>query len=132
MNSTSSETSVSREDMASFINILRKNYEALHSYQKGQGNTVNCDSDYIFWAKSCSSCPWGKCGGECKKCNNMCISFLDTCWAQYDGIIRKQYTSTLPTTMKVNSYKTEFTESHHHGVENQSSINVLGETVYLL
>ena len=34
--------------------------------------------------------------------------------------------------MKVNSYKTEFTESHHHGVENQSSINVLGETVVFI
>ena len=34
--------------------------------------------------------------------------------------------------MKINSYKTEFTESHHHGVENQSSINVLGETVVFI
>ena len=46
MNSTNSETSVSREDMASFINILRKNYEALHSYQKGQGmwTVMSCPS----------------------------------------------------------------------------------------
>ena len=34
MNSTNSETSVSREDVVSFINILAKNYM---DYQKEQG-----------------------------------------------------------------------------------------------
>ena len=48
-----------------------------------------CKSDHIWsdhiWAKSCSSCPWGQCSGVCVKCNNRCISFLDTCLGQYDG-----------------------------------------------